>query len=130
MWFACGEESVLDGCKVIANRAAEQGVAVVWEEYDGMPHIFPLLPGLGPLPQVKRCLEDWGDFCRRCVVQPESLKSSRGVRIGYEVQGEISSVDLKRVWEMTFEEVKARMRKGMLDMEESFRHRQRSETKL
>ena len=129
MWFACGEESVIDGCKVIANQAAEQGVAVLWEEFEGMPHIFPLLPGLGQLPQVKRCLKDWGEFCRRCVVQPESLKSSQGVRIGYEA-GKESSVNIRISCEMDFEEVKARMRKGMMNIEESFQGRQRSQIKL
>lgn len=129
LWFACGEESVVDGSMVIASRAAEQGVAVVWEEYEGMPHIFPLLPGLGPLPQVKRCLEDWGDFCCRCVAQPESLGSSRGVRIGYNAKDE-SPVNFRTSCSLDFEEVKARMRKSMVDLEEPFQNRQRSQTKL
>ena len=114
---------------MIASRAAEQGVAVVWEEYEGMPHIFPLLPGLGQPPQVKRCLEDWGDCRCRCVAQPESLRSNRGVRIGYKTREE-SPVNLKASCSLDFEEVKARMRKSMMDMEESFQNRQRSQTKL
>ena len=43
---------------VIANRAAGQGIAVVWEEYEGMLHISLLLRGLDKLPQVKRYLQE------------------------------------------------------------------------
>ena len=46
MWFDCGEESVVDGCMVLASGAAEQRVSVFMEKFEGMPQFFPLLPGL------------------------------------------------------------------------------------
>ena len=128
MWISCGEESTLDSCKVVASRAAEQGGTVVWHEYEGMPHVFPLLPGLSQLPQVKKCLGDWGDFCRRCVLRPQGLKS-HGTRIG--LYGEVESmIDLKMPHEISFSEVKTGMQKAMVDIERSFHRRQQNHMKL
>lgn len=63
VWFACGEESVADVCMANANRAAKHGVAVFWENYEGTPYNFSLLPGLSQSPQVKRCSKNWADVC-------------------------------------------------------------------
>ena len=39
LWFSAGsEERGLDGQKMIAARAQEQGVTVLWDEYEGMCH--------------------------------------------------------------------------------------------
>ena len=32
------------------------------KDFEGIPHICPLLPSLRQLPQVKRCLKDWGNM--------------------------------------------------------------------
>ena len=128
MWVACGEESTLDSCKVVASRAADQGTTIIWEEFEGLPHVFPLLPGLSQLPQVKRCLKDWAEFCRSCVIQPESLRSGE-LHIGYD--GGVESMDtLKMPHKMKFPEVKERMQKAMVDIEQSFQRRQQSHSKL
>ena len=128
IWFACGEESVLDGCKVVARRAAEQSVHVSWEEYLGMPHIFPMLPGLGQRPQVKRCLREWAHFCQKCVVQPGEIGASRAVRV--DIGGEVDNINVREMLEMDASEVKTRMGKGMTDIEQSFQRRQKHQTKL
>ncbi len=129
MWFACGEEAVADGCKIVAKRASEQGVTVLFEEYMGMPHTFPLLMGMGHVPQVKLCLNDWGVFCQRCVSQPRSLHKSRAIQVDYETCKE-NEVNLNHLMSLDFQEVKERMNQGMADIERSFRKHQQTQVKL
>lgn len=49
MWFACGENSVVDGCMVIATRAAEHGVTVVLGRVRGHAPNSPTSAGLGSI---------------------------------------------------------------------------------
>ena len=76
-----GEEPQQAGCKALVDQAVKQGAAIQIEEYKGMPHVFPLLPVLDQVPQVQRCLNAWGEFCRICVTEPDLLKSRRTVII-------------------------------------------------
>jgi acetyl esterase/lipase len=69
--FICGEERAADSSKVIAQRAFDQGVSVVWEQYEGMPHIFMQL--MGKLPHSRMSMERWASFCVDCVA---------GVKVG------------------------------------------------
>jgi acetyl esterase/lipase len=41
--IVCGEELLKDEDKVLAKRLAKQGVNAVWEQYEGMPHVFGIL---------------------------------------------------------------------------------------
>ena len=128
IWFACGEESVLDSCKVVASQAARQGVIVVWEQYMEMPHIFPILPGLSQLTQVKRCLEEWGRFCRVCVEHPKQMSESRAVCV--RIDNVIGHVNFRDLLIMDQDEVRARMKKGTTSIEESSLRHQKIQTKL
>ncbi|MCJ1379807.1 hypothetical protein MMC17_002910 [Xylographa soralifera] len=40
MWFASGEEQIIDGAKVVAQTAFQQNVNVVFQEYEAMPYTF------------------------------------------------------------------------------------------
>ena len=130
MWLACGEESVRDGNVVIARQAARQGVKVRWEEHVGMPHIFPLLPGLENIPQVKRCLRSWADFVKDCVKANGVGEGISGVRIGYDgnVVDEIDVVNMSP--DLDFNEAQRRMRQGMMRHEELMKTRQCGKVKL
>ena len=114
---------------VLASRAAEQRVGIFFEKFEGMPHIFPLLPGLRQLPQVKRCLKDWGDFCWNCVVEPGLLKGSKAVLFEYKT-GRESLIELEAPGKIAFQEVKARMREKMMKVEDSFHKRLRDRARL
>ncbi|CAK7214954.1 hypothetical protein SBRCBS47491_002325 [Sporothrix bragantina] len=46
--------------------------AVVFEQYEAMPHCFALV--LPKLPGSKRCLNGWASFVRRAVEEPETLR--------------------------------------------------------
>ena len=127
MFFAVGEESVRDGCQSVAQRAAAQGVKIVWEQYSGMPHIFVMLPGVGGLPQVEACLREWGGFCA-LVGKGEKVKRS-WKRIN--LQGVVEDEqDMKWMTGLELDKVRAKMRRGMQEIEEAFQKRLKSQSKM
>ena len=87
MWVAVGGgERLIDAVRFVAQSAARQGVTVIWEEYEAMPHIWPLV--LPTLPQARRCWENWARVCSSRVkgapvttigniIQVESLQSQQ-----------------------------------------------------
>ena len=124
MWFAVGEVSVLDGCKIVAKRASEQGVFTVWEEYEDMPHIFPYLPGIRQTPQVQRCLREWAEFCQECALTPKRSRSVGGSRVTkvHYPAGHQSVLD--SITALDYTEARELMEKGMMDIENSFQRQQ------
>ena len=80
MWFGVGEECVADSCKVIAQTAARDGVCIWWEQYEAMPHCWPLL--MPRFPHALHAFRSWGESCRR-FVKSEDLQT-KGVWIGVE----------------------------------------------
>ena len=105
-WIACGgNERGLDGNKVVASQALKSGVPVLWEEYEGMPHEFPLL--LSKLPQAQRCFESWAAACT--ALADAWVKQSRG-RLIKMPDCESVSINLSRVAPLPFDEVRRRMR--------------------
>lgn len=73
LWMCTGQEMLADEDCLVASRAAKQGVKVHFEQYEAMPHVFQLL--LPFLPTADRCIKSWGNWARRCVEEPESLKT-------------------------------------------------------
>lgn len=74
LWFNTGGEMLTDEDKAVVSRAAQQGVTVHYEEYEAMPHCFPML-----IPHLKAssmCIKSWGTFCRKAVEEPASLKTN------------------------------------------------------
>ena len=130
MWLACGEESVLDSNKVIARRAAGQGVRVQWEEYASMPHIFPLLPGLEGTPQAQACLRSWASFLTRCISSIESSTHAHGTIVGIDGTVERNLTLQQLLPEVCDEQVEELMQSNMLKLEDSFRQRQRRISRL
>lgn len=61
MWMGYGEETLVDEGKVVASKAAKQGVPVVWEQWEAMPHCFAML--FEELEAGKRVFKDWAAFC-------------------------------------------------------------------
>lgn len=60
-----GTEQLLDEGKVVAQRIAQQGGKIIWEEYDAMPHVFPML--LEHVKSSKVCLDSWAQFMKDVV---------------------------------------------------------------
>lgn len=65
LYFNAGEEMLTDEIKVLASRAAQQGVKVVFEEYQAMPHCFAML--LPTLPTSEKCVKSWAQFAKEAV---------------------------------------------------------------
>jgi len=61
LWMGYGEEMLVDEGKVVASKAAKQGIPVVWEQWEAMPHCFAML--LEGLEAGKRVFKDWAAFC-------------------------------------------------------------------
>ncbi|GAO13381.1 hypothetical protein UVI_02013900 [Ustilaginoidea virens] len=59
--------------KFVAQKLEGEGVTVVFEEYESMPHCFALV--LTGLPESRRCLDGWAGFIRQAVEDPEGLRS-------------------------------------------------------
>lgn len=64
---------------MIAAQAAQDGVPVIFEEYQGMPHIFTVL--LPKLPQAQRCMRNWAQSCLDFVRGVGNVLESKGVLV-------------------------------------------------
>lgn len=108
MFFMTGEELLTDENKVVATRAAEQGVTVVWEQYEAMPHVFTMI-----FPDLKtsaRCLSSVGYFAQNCVKgDVESSATWIAIKTGKE-----STVEIVKLTHVTWEYALARMRNAQL----------------
>ncbi|KAM3445303.1 hypothetical protein NHJ13734_000641 [Beauveria thailandica] len=65
VFFVCGEELLADEAKTVACRMARQGVAVVWEQWEAMPHCFGMLLTWTEASRVS--YRGWADFVRDAV---------------------------------------------------------------
>lgn len=84
MWFAVGEEQLVDSSRAVARRAARDGVNVSWLQFEAMPHCFATLPGLNRSQQAALCFDRWGTFCRECVeINRKPERSVKAVEIGF-----------------------------------------------
>ncbi|KAL8727980.1 MAG: hypothetical protein Q9181_005508 [Wetmoreana brouardii] len=69
-FFGGGQEQFADSAKLAAEQAARQGVQVWYEEYEEMPHDFPIMSATWPWaktegwPQSVKCMERWVNVCR------------------------------------------------------------------
>ncbi|KAK0641141.1 alpha/beta hydrolase fold-domain-containing protein [Cercophora newfieldiana] len=65
IWLCTGRELLSDEDKFMANKFYKDGVRVVYEEYEGMPHCFALL--FEKLAEARRCMEGWAGFAKGVV---------------------------------------------------------------
>lgn len=103
LYFNTGQEMLTDEIKSVASRAAAQGVKVVFEEFEAMPHCFAmLLPGLET---SRRCVRVWGEFCRCAVEEGEEgvqtkgtwIEARTGREVDLDVQGLGAGLDFEEV---------------------------------
>lgn len=69
LWLSYGEEMLADENRIFATRAAKQGVRVVSEQWEAMPHCFALI--LLGSPMSKRCFKAWTGFYKAVVTGEE-----------------------------------------------------------
>lgn len=59
----------------MAKQATAAGAAVLFHQYNGLPHTFGnIFPELA---QSRHLFGEWGAFCRICVEEPELFASSK-----------------------------------------------------
>ncbi|KAG6061979.1 hypothetical protein E4U32_002714 [Claviceps aff. humidiphila group G2b] len=73
VYFCAGWERLAYEAKFVAQKLERDGVKVVFEEYEAMPHCFALV--LSHLAESKRCMEVWADFMKQAVEDPGTLAS-------------------------------------------------------
>ena len=102
-----GEETLVDEGKVVAAKAVAQGVHMVWEQWEAMPHCFGMIfEGLGA---SKKCFGEWAAFCDAVGGRKRGEgMETRGVcftaKTGMETQ-----IDVRALGVWSDEEVKAKM---------------------
>lgn len=74
VYICTGWELMEDEHKFLARMLRLQGVPVVFEEYEAMPHCFAM--ALAQTRHARRCLDGWAEFIRTAVEKgPEAVES-------------------------------------------------------
>lgn len=107
LWISCGEEMLADEARITAAKAAKQGVRVIFQQWEAMPHCFALI--LLGSPMSKRSFKDWTDFYAR-VVKGEKVMT-KGLWFEARTQKE-REVDVEGLAIFGDAEVKERMDKA------------------
>ncbi|CAF9934660.1 hypothetical protein IMSHALPRED_009792 [Imshaugia aleurites] len=104
LWFSYGEEMLADEVQVLASKAAKQGVTVVSEQFEAMPHCFALV--LLGSPMSKKTYQNWAAFCRDAV-KGEQMRT-RGLWIEART-GIEKEMDVRTLCRISDGEVRERM---------------------
>ncbi|KAL8947094.1 MAG: hypothetical protein Q9222_006584 [Ikaeria aurantiellina] len=63
LWLIYGEELLTDEGKMLASLAAKQGVTVIWQQFEAMPHCFSMI--FDYLEAGRRGFRDQAAFCSK-----------------------------------------------------------------
>jgi hypothetical protein len=74
IYLCTGWEILAYEDKFFARKLEADGVRVVFEEYEGMPHCFAMI--LSNAPATTRCFNGWAAFIRAAVEDPDSIEST------------------------------------------------------
>lgn len=75
VYMSTGWELLADEDKFMAAKLHSQGVPVVWDEFEGMPHCFAMI--LTENPMAKRCFDAWTGFIKTAAEKgPSSIESA------------------------------------------------------
>jgi acetyl esterase/lipase len=119
VFINCGEEMLADECKVVAQRMSQQGVKVVWDEYEAMPHVFAMV--LEGSVVSKACFKEWADFIKTAVENPADVNTKAVFVTAPKL--EQKEINVTALIEMSEEEVFKRMKEARSEMIEAFKAR-------
>ncbi|KAK8084986.1 hypothetical protein PG997_006257 [Apiospora hydei] len=74
IYVCCGWECLADEDKWFVSKLVKDGVAIVFEEYEAMPHVFAAI--LEKAPQSTRCFDGWAKFISQACGSPQEIQSS------------------------------------------------------
>lgn len=118
LFFSLGQEMLRDEDAVLAQRAAAQGVSVVWREFEAMPHCFAILLEHNPGAAVHYA--EYASFCREVVERAGSI-ATNGIFIAAKSL-ERSEVDVRTgLTELTDEQAGVWMGRGRERIEGKFK---------
>ena len=109
MWFVSGQDRSTDSTKVVVQMAARQGVCVLFEEYEAMPHSWPMLFWVSP--QSRKCFQKWAQVCNDFVIGNKDELKSRSVFVKIEDMEEIET-DPKQLVPLEVEDIHRLMKHG------------------
>lgn len=108
MWIAAGAgERLLDGAKLLAQTAAHQGVTVLFEEYEAMPHTWPIV--FRTWPQTTFYIEHSASACTRFTSGGNRRLATEGKRIKLGTL-ETETLDVLHLTSLSVLDMKERMR--------------------
>lgn len=116
IFIVCGEELVTDECKIVAQRAAQQGVPVVWEQYEAMPHCFALM--LSWLRASHMSYTGWMSFVRMAVESPDAIETTGHYIAAHTLKR--SQVDVRALTSISHEDVATQMESARRGIEERY----------
>ena len=74
IYVCCGWENLADEDHYFANKLHRDGVPVVFEQYEAMPHVFCLI--LAHTKESNHCYEQWSGFIKKAATDPATIPSS------------------------------------------------------
>lgn len=75
VYMSTGWELLADEDKFMAAKLHSQGVPVIWEEFEGMPHCFAMI--LTENPMARRCFIAWTGFIKTVAEKgPSSIQTA------------------------------------------------------
>lgn len=74
VYICTGWECLADEDRYLASKLRRDGVPVVFEEYEAMPHVFAIM--LGHLREARRCMDGWSKFIVDVTSAPDKIQSS------------------------------------------------------
>lgn len=106
IYMAMGsKERLVDGGKVVAQFAARQGVPVIWDEYERMPHNWPMV--FPDHPHSIKCYHTWAEACSQFVGSRPVTTVGTFTEFGSSCT---KSLDVKNLTPLTAEEIENLMR--------------------
>ncbi|KAM0286793.1 hypothetical protein ACHAQH_000813 [Verticillium albo-atrum] len=111
VYVCTGWELLADEDRYIAKHLRSQGVHVVFEEYEGMPHCFVLV--LPDMPNARRCFEGWTGFMKSVVGTFAGIES-RAISVKAKTLEE-TELSFESLSEFSEEEIRSRVLKQIAD---------------
>ncbi|OBT92034.1 hypothetical protein VE01_10298 [Pseudogymnoascus verrucosus] len=108
IFVVSGEEMLADEGKAFVQKAAAQGVTVVWEQYEAMPHCFSLLLEGNPVGAMS--FDSWAEFVKMAVQNPAEIMTKADFITAKALVRQ--PVDIGKLMEMSDEVILGRMRKS------------------
>lgn len=105
MYICTGWEILALEDKYLARRLDGEGVTLVFEEYEAMPHCFAMI--LDKTPNAARCFEGWAGFIRQAVGDAGATRS-RAVTVRARTLEEVPLV-FGELSDVTEEEIRGRV---------------------